>query len=371
LKKKKVLFILHLPPPINGASTVGKYIIESKELNNTFDIDYINLATAFTLDSIGKASAKKITTSFRIFINTLKALLKSKYDLCYMSLNAKGSGFYKDLLIVTLLKIFRKKIIYHFHNRGIATMQHRWLNNLLYRYTFNNTKSILLSKLLYSDVAKYVNENNVFYCANGIPDLYEADSFNHKREQPEDKCQLLFFSNMMAQKGVYELIEACKILRNKGLYFECHFVGAWSDVSDKEMMNKLVLEQLSEVIFVHGKKYGNAKSKFFKTADIFVFPSHYHNECFPLVILEAMQFGLPVISTNIGGIPDMIRNGENGFLIPPKNIDMLVEKLEILINNSDLRQKMGRSSRVLYKSLYTIIKFEQNLKMILTTAMKD
>ena len=68
---------------------------------------------------------------------------------------------------------------------------------------------------------------------------------------------------------------------------------------------------LNDRIAYVGRKVGEEKEAFFRQSDVFVFPTYYYNECFPLVILEAMEYKLPVISTNEGGIPDIVKDGEN------------------------------------------------------------
>jgi glycosyltransferase involved in cell wall biosynthesis len=172
---------------------------------------------------------------------------------------------------------------------------------------------------------------------------------------------------MMVQKGVYDLIAACKILQEKGHIFHCHFVGAWSDISETEIKSKVIQEGLSDVISFHGKKVGPEKAKIFNNADIFILPSH--NECFPLVNLEAMQFSLPVITTTVGGIPDMVINGETGFLIPPKDPSALAEKLDQLIQDPEMRIKMGLAGRKFYEASFTMKTFEVKMKNILETAI--
>jgi glycosyltransferase involved in cell wall biosynthesis len=83
-------------------------------------------------------------------------------------------------------------------------------------------------------------------------------------------------------------------------------VGKWADITERDFCAAIEKKNLSNCVFAHGAKYGNEKTYFFEQADIFVFPSH--DECFPLVLLEAMQSGLPIISTNEGGIPDIVDN---------------------------------------------------------------
>src|SRR5687768_1203895 len=150
--KPDILFILHIPPPVNGAAMVGKFIKGSLVINQAFNSDYINLTTSFALNKIGKGGIDKFFTLLRIQSKVIKALFYNNYHLCYMSLTAKGAGFYKDLFVVAILKLFNKKIIYHLHNKGIANNSKNRLNKYLYKFVFKNTKTILLSSYLYYDV---------------------------------------------------------------------------------------------------------------------------------------------------------------------------------------------------------------------------
>jgi glycosyltransferase involved in cell wall biosynthesis len=90
-----------------------------------------------------------------------------------------------------------------------------------------------------------------------------------------------------------------------------------------------------------------------------------------LVNLEAMQFSLPIVTTFEGGIPDVVDNEVTGFLVPQKNIDILAEKLEILIQNPDLRQQMGEAGRKRYEEKFTLDKFERRMVEILGEVISD
>lgn len=369
MKKSKVLFILHLPDPVHGASMVGKYIKESKIINNAFDADYINLATSTTLYESGKAGSGKVTKFLKIQLKVLKALASKKYDLCYVTITAKAPAFYKDVFVISILKLFGKKIIYHFHNKGVSTRQDKRLDNLLYKFSFTNAKIILLSEFLYNDIKKYVKKENVFFCPNGIPKI-PASLIQQKTANNNLFCRLLFLSNMMAEKGVYVLLDACKLLKEKGIDFECHFVGAWFDVTEEDFNKRVQTADLSGHVFAHGKKYGDEKLTFFNNTDIFIFPTYYHNETFGLVIVEAMQFALPIIATPEGGIPDVVVDGETGFLVPQHNATKLSLKIEQLIKNPELRYKMGVAGEKRFFDLFTIDKFEIRLAEILNEAIR-
>ena len=118
-----------------------------------------------------------------------------------------------------------------------------------------------------------------------------------------------------------------------------------------------------------GRRYGSEKDVFWKDADIFVFPTYYHNECFPLVILEAMEQGLPVISTNEGGIPDIIDNGNSGYTVEKNNPMALASAIELLIKDPELCISMGKAGRKLFEEKFTEEVFEKRMKECLEKAI--
>lgn len=174
---------------------------------------------------------------------------------------------------------------------------------------------------------------------------------------------------MMEEKGVWTLVDACRVLKDKGLCFECHFVGKWSDISEESFKNKVCELNLRDSIFAHGAKYGMEKDAFFDKADVFVFPTYYHNECFPLVLLEAMQQGLPCISTTEGGISDIIDDGKTGFLIEKRNSVALAACIELLLCDRTLCRKMGENAKQKFLGQFTLDCFEDKMKGILETLL--
>lgn len=181
----------------------------------------------------------------------------------------------------------------------------------------------------------------------------------------KDKMNVLFLSNMIAEKGVLTIVEAAKVLHEKGLDIVFHFVGKWSDISE-DMFQKAIAEyHLGKVCFAHGGKYGKEKDAYWDAADVFVFPTFYHNECFPLVLLEAMQHHLPCISTTEGGIPGIIDDGETGFLIEKHDSRALADKLEYLITHQDVCKEMGEKGYLKFMNEFTLKKFEERMTEIL------
>jgi glycosyltransferase involved in cell wall biosynthesis len=356
----KLLFILPLPPPVHGSSVVSKAIKDSELINGAFDCRFINSSYSRDMGEIGGMSFKKLWISIFIFFETLKALIIFRPGLCYMAPTAKGIGFYKDLPVIALLKLFGRKIVLHLHNKGVALYQGRWLDDKLYRFAFRNTKLILLSERLYGDVKRYVDKNDVYICPNGI-----SGQLIQKHYRTDGVAKLLFLSNMMAAKGVYDLLDACALLKGRDLDFRCDFVGKWADIIERDFRAAIEKKNLSNCVFAHGAKYGNEKTYFFEQADIFVFPTYYHNESFSLVLLEAMQFGLSIISTNEGGIPDIVDNEKNGYIVEKQHPQALAVRIEKLIQNPALRESMGRAGQEKFRQNYTLDIFINRMCWIL------
>lgn len=358
-KKNNILCILHFPPPIHGSSVVGKQIKDSKKINEKFIIDYINLGTSDTVDSIGSFNLKKIITYLKILFSVFRKNLFNNYDLVYIAPTVSSGGFYKDFIVVFLVKLLhKKKIVFHQHNKGVSLRKDNKLIHKMYSFFYKNTYVILLSELLFKDISEFVPKKNVFICPNGISPINFKQEI---KEKNNDTSKILFLSNLIESKGVYVLLDACKLLKDKGLSFKCYFVGGEGDITKEEFETKIEKYNLNNNVFYLGKKYKEEKHNIFSESDIFVFPTFYHNECFPLVCLEAMQYSLPVISTNEGGIPDIIDNGVNGFIIPKNDVEELSHKIEKLITNRELSKEFGEKGYKKFIQKYTVEEFEERL----------
>lgn len=369
--KPRILFIATFPPPIHGSSVVSEQIRNSKVINDAFDGDYVNLGTSRKMDEIGKGglwlNLQKLFRFAGSFFKTFGLLLCHRYDLCYCAITCHGSGFLKDAPFVLLCKLFRRKVIIHQHNKGMAKDVdrpfYRWLLPLVYK----NAKVILLSWHLYPDIEKVVKREDVMICPNGIKPTVNPDFQRASNKIPH----ILFLSNLLIDKGVLVLLDALKILKDKGYSFVCDFVGSETKDIDAARFAKEVDERgLNSLAIYRGRKYGEEKEAYFKQADVFAFPTFYGNETFGLVNLEAMDYKLPIVTTNIGGIPDIVTNGENGFVNDPEDVDSLAESLCKLLGDETLRQNMGEAGYQKFKAKFTEMCFENQFASTLKTAIE-
>ena len=273
-----------------------------------------------------------------------------------------GPGFFRDIFFVFITKLFRVKPIYHLDNRGISIRSRKKWKKRIYRWVFNNSIIIHLSEgLLAMEILPLGLKNTQFYVIpNGVKRI-KSEIFNTKK----DGFNILFISNLLEAKGVFIVLEAFSMLEKKHQNIYLEIAGdSFNEKIDDKIRDYILKNKLTDRINFHGGIYGKKKYQLYQNADVFAFPSFFDQECFPLVILEAMSFGLPVITTYEGAIPEIIKNEKNGFLIKPKNAPELSEKLEMLYKNRKLLSKIGENNREIFWEKYSFEVFEKNLKRV-------
>lgn len=174
----------------------------------------------------------------------------------------------------------------------------------------------------------------------------------------------LSISNLNASKGTLVLLDAVVKLSNQTKDFHVHFVGApTAEISTASMLLEIERRGVQNLVTYHGKQYGDDKEIRFDEADCFVHPTL--DDCFPLVILEAMVHTLPVITTPVGAIPDMVVNKENGIIVPTLDSQALADAMYEVIMDLCKTQLMGEAAERRYKEKFTAEHFENNLLTIL------
>lgn len=206
-------------------------------------------------------------------------------------------------------------------------------------------------------------KNNVFNGINGTNGTKNGNikvihnGVDTKRFSPEmnedfseidsiDKKKILYTGRLLAMKGLHTLIEAIKIVLKETR--DVHFIFAGDGRKNwVNLMKKIIpKENYSFLGYVEYEKI----NKLYNKADMFVLPSL--TESCPITLLEAMASGLPTISSNVGGIPEIIENNETGLLVPPKNSKELAEKILFLINNRKLARKLSFNGRKLVEKKF-------------------
>jgi glycosyltransferase involved in cell wall biosynthesis len=362
--KPRILFIVPLPPPVHGSSVVSEQIRKSPKVREMFEGDFVNLSTSRRMEEIDRWSTAKIFRFASSFFGTLWKLMWHRYDVCYLAITCHGRGLLKDAPFVLLCKLFGQRVVIHQHNKGMKGDVTKPFYRFVLRMVYRHTTVVLLSEQLYPDVMDIVKKEQVAVCPNGLP----LEPVPVKVEGGE-RCRLLFLSNMMVEKGVWTLLDACKILKENGMQFECRFVGRWSDISEQMFAEKVKSLELEDCVSALGARYGEEKEKIWTETDVFVCPTY--NDCFPLVLLEAMEHAIACVATREGGIPDIVEDGSTGLLCAPHQSSALAERISVLMNDEALRLSMGKSGRKRFERLFTSTTWEERLTEILQTAAEN
>ena len=177
----------------------------------------------------------------------------------------------------------------------------------------------------------------------------------------KDPIKVLYLSNMMKGKGYNNVLNLAEKYNVKHkAKFEFNFAGAWESENDKKYFNEFVAtNNLEEVVTYHGLVHGKKKHNLYKEAHFFVFASKL-NEVFPLVLLEALSYGLPILAFNKGGVPEIVTK-DVGMLTTSKTIE---DDLNIF-SEDYLNKEMYLACRKKFLESYQLPVFESNLETIL------
>jgi glycosyltransferase involved in cell wall biosynthesis len=167
-------------------------------------------------------------------------------------------------------------------------------------------------------------------------------------------------------KGLLTLIEACSQVRKAGLCFHVVCAGAFESESFRREVERLInAHGLAGHLEFPGILSGEDKWRAFREADVFCFPSHYHSESFGVVLIEAMSFGLPIVTTRWRGIPDVVGASGGAFIVEPKQPQLVAEGLQALMRDGELRASMGRKNRAWFRDHYTLAKYRERMEVAL------
>ena len=366
--KPKLLSVLHYSPPMHGASKVGDFIKKSEKLNSEFECYYIKIKSSSSIDEIGKINLKKFYFVAELFFRVLWALIVFRPNLIYFTASARGVAFYRDVLLSILWKLYAKvkdvEIFYHYHTKGIDRFVSSSPKALkLTRFFLKDINLIILSPMLEGDFVKVKTYKNIYYLPNGVETELsddEVDTIIEKRYSSTEPLNILYLSNMIKSKGYFHVLKLASQTKDMKIHY--NFAGGWKSRDDeKEFFDFIKEHQLDERVTFHGFVSGKEKRELFSKAHLFIFPTRYENEAFPLSILEAFSYALPVLVTNEASIPSIV-DEQSGVVLDDEN--KLLEGLEVAKERL-INQEIAYHCRERYLKKYSLSQFESNLVNIL------
>jgi glycosyltransferase involved in cell wall biosynthesis len=261
-----------------------------------------------------------LSSSLQFFLSSFTHFWRNKYDVIYVS----------NSICSLISFLTRVPVIYYIGGSG-------WLPPFMMKRV---KKFLICSEYAKNDFEKLTNLN-----AKVIPYGIDFKKFRKSKADKKivselglkGKIVLIAVGRLSQQKGFAYLIKALNEVKKKEKNFKLLLIGDGEERKNLERLSKeLGLEE--EIIFL-GKIFHDKLPKYYHVSDIFVLPSLY--ESFGIVFLEAMASGLPIISTNIAAIPEVV-NKKVGILVKPKNVQELAEAILTLINDEKRRREMGK-----------------------------
>jgi len=260
-----------------------------------------------------------ITAIFRLFY--LCVVEKNIILHCHMSY--KGS-FFRKLTFVTIAKLFRHKTIVHLHGSEFKDYyaESSSFKKRVILWLINHVDEFVVLSDSWQVFIDDISGRRVMVINNYV-DI-------EKYDVARIPGQILFLGAFIKRKGIYDLVNALKQV-SSGCHL--HLCGAGEDETVQSLIDDL---SLSDSVTNHGWVNAKQKTQLLSECSVFILPSY--NEGLPMVIIEAMACEIPVISTPVGGIPEVIIEGKTGYLVEPGDIDGISSKLNTVLDSNDTSQ---------------------------------
>ena len=289
----------------------------------------------------------RIARCFKIVYSLFK---KNDYDLIHTH------GYFADIVGIPMARLFRLPSISTCHGFIFNSWKYRLYNNLDFLALRLCDRVMAVSEGIKTDLVKHgVNQSCISMIQNAVESCYTDESAIQNRAEKrrlfsikEHEMLLGFTGRLSQEKGLRYLIEACFLLNQAGLPTKVLIIG---DGPQRNELEKLASSKnlCHQVLFVGFQKDVH---NWLPALDAFVLPSV--TEGTPMSLLEAMSWGLPVVASDVGGIPQIIDSEKNGVLVPPRQPEKIKEAIYRLYINKDFRKSIGLEARKTVESKYGI-----------------
>jgi glycosyltransferase involved in cell wall biosynthesis len=286
-------------------------------------------------------------SKFGKLIQAIVGLAKTAYYLTFDKIDivhihgSDPTSSKRKYIYFRLVSLFRCKTIYHFHGNLLFTafpgLSGPWKRS--FRELFEHTDVVIsLSEHAKKKIAEFAPSANIVVVPNsiGLPDLDQG----LKDEDQNKNIKLAFLGHIKEQKGIFDLLKVIKELVNDRVDLRL-FVGGYGELD--RLQREISVLGLKDRVEYLGWISEEKRDSLLRKTDIFVLPSY--GEGMPMTILEAMSHAVPVVSTPVGGIPELVVDGETGYLVKPGDIEGLRKRILELISDEEKRKQFGNRGR--------------------------
>ncbi len=281
------------------------------------------------------------------------------YNIYHMHVSF-GMSLKRKCFYMKWAKKWHKKTIIHFHPPGPHVLQNEE-DKPRFRYLFENADVILvLSEQWKRWIKEYIGfeDSKMRVLFNPCPTV--------KRDVTNKKKQLLFAGQLLKRKGYLDLVQAFSKLSTKYPDWQLIIAGHGDIDGGKKLADELgVGKQVKWLGWISGTD----KDRAFNESSIYCLPSY--GEGFPMGVLDAWAYGLPCVVTPVGGMPDIVRDGEEALVFPVGDIEAMANKLDILMSDPSLREQMVQTTDRYVSGLFNIQNINKQLGSIYEQLSKE
>jgi len=368
----RILLIGSTPPPYHGSTLYFKNFLEALAKQAAFEVFHVETSDKRNdLNNIGKFDFKNISTALSALVKEIYVCAKYRPEVVYIPIAQNTWAYLRDGLFIVIGKLFKARVVVHLHGSYFRVFYDKsaWPIKKFIDATIGACDgAIVLGNKLRWIFEKWLPSDRIFILPNFVMDD------PNPRKGYDKPCKVItYLGNVYESKGIFDLLDAIKVVneRAKGTLI-LQVAGGFVDDPFTPMTSEMAQRKFEEYrkILNGTLKYrgqittAEDKYRLLEETDLFVFPSWYANEGQPLVLLEAMAAGCPVISTKgVGAIEETVIEGVTGMLVEKQNPEELAKAIWSLMENPELCKQMGRAGRKRYEACYTP---ERALERVLT-----
>jgi len=341
--KHRILIVGPTPPPYHGGSIFTTWVL-TRLPQEGFSFILLDIADRRGLRGIGRLDFVNVYLALWHALQFVWLLLSQKPAVVYMQLSQALLPFLRDCLFLIPAILLHRKVVVHLHGsifRSVYEIWPRWARAIARLSLGRVSRAIVLCERLKSVFAGLVPEGRIVAISNGV----DVDTASPTDDRSRHSSGIvLYLGSLSVKKGVLDILRAIPVVTRVFPETRFVFAGEWRD-PDSEIQARRLIEQfnLGDYVAFCGPVAGEAKKHLFQDARMLLLPSYHEGH--PLVILEAMAAGLPVIATDTGCIAETIGDGISGFLIEKGNPQQLAQRIVRLLQDEGLREQMGKAGR--------------------------
>ncbi len=346
-----LLIVGQTPPPWHGQAVATQMLFEHDWTG--FDVGRIRMAYSTEMEEIGHFRWNKLRHLFTLIRETRSWLRAHPGSiLFYPPASPKLTPFLRDVAYLLATRHLAGKTAFIYHAGGLAEWIGRsWIRRMLAHRIYGK------ADLSLEVATEEISPHALFHAKRWkwSPCAIEVPAPTRKTRTAEEPCRVLFVGSLQEGKGVLDVIRTAALLMQRGLANRFHFiiVGSWFSVEFERQARKLVVELgVVPMIEFTGQLTGEDKWCAYHNADVFFFPTHYASEASPIVIMEAMGCGLPVVTTRWRGIPLLVEGCEAASLCQPHDTTDFAAALEHWAGRTGDAGEISRTARSFYEGRY-------------------